>query len=290
MTANDDSALVDTEVHYLASRHVGDEFKISIGHCRAEADDRPPVLFVSDAILAFGTAVEMVRLLNLGGDLPPLLVVGIGYRVATIVETLPLRQRDFTPTVTAGDAQVKDPGMMGGADRFADFLHDELKPWVVERFGVDAEHSVFFGDSYGGLFATHLLLTKPTIFQGYAIGSPSYWWDDCAIFDTEAEYAKRHDDLQGKVFLSVGGYENPEGARHYQRQLPPEKRVEAEAEEERNPTSDMVAATTEMATRLEQRRYPGLELQCQVFPGEYHHTVPPLNLSRALRYLFDAPS
>jgi hypothetical protein len=26
-----------------------------------------------------------------------------------------------------------------------------------------------------------------------------------------------------------------------------------------------------------------------VLPGEYHETAPPLNLSRALRYLFDAP-
>ena len=35
MSANDDSPLADTEVHYLHSEHVGDEFKIFVGHCGA---------------------------------------------------------------------------------------------------------------------------------------------------------------------------------------------------------------------------------------------------------------
>jgi hypothetical protein len=37
--------------------------------------------------MTVGTAVEIVGLLALMGHLPPFLVVGIGYRVATIKET-----------------------------------------------------------------------------------------------------------------------------------------------------------------------------------------------------------
>jgi hypothetical protein len=35
MIDNDDSPLPDTEVHYLSSEHVGDEFKVLVGHCGA---------------------------------------------------------------------------------------------------------------------------------------------------------------------------------------------------------------------------------------------------------------
>jgi hypothetical protein len=38
------------------------------------------------------------------------------------------------------------------------------------------------------------------------------------------------------------------------------------------------------------RRYPSLEIDQVVLPGEFHVTVPLLNLSRSLRYLFDAPT
>ena len=44
-----------------------------------------------------------------------------------------------------------------------------------------------------------------------------------------------------------------------------------------------------MAERLRSRADRSLELRSEVLPDEFHVTVPPLNLSRALRHLFDAP-
>jgi predicted alpha/beta superfamily hydrolase len=54
--------------------------------------------------------------------LPPIVVVGIGYRATAMEELLPLRTRDFTPTV---DSRYpgEDPAMMGGANRF---LHSSV--------------------------------------------------------------------------------------------------------------------------------------------------------------------
>ncbi len=44
MAGDDRSPVAGTEVHYLFSRHVGDEFKIFIGHC-GDASEKPrPVL------------------------------------------------------------------------------------------------------------------------------------------------------------------------------------------------------------------------------------------------------
>jgi uncharacterized protein len=52
---------------------------------------------------------------------------------------------------------------------------------------------------------------------------------------------------------------------------------------------DMVAETERMVAALRGREYPNLEVASVVLPDEFHVTVPHLNLSRSLRYLFDAP-
>ena len=93
VSANDHSPLADTEVHYLRSEHVGDEFKIFVGHCGDDRRGTAPaaVLYVSDANGLFAGAVEMVRFMQLSAHLPPILVVGIGYRMGGIDETVVVR-------------------------------------------------------------------------------------------------------------------------------------------------------------------------------------------------------
>ena len=94
----DASPLGGTEVHYLDSEHVGAEFKIFVGHCGTEGVDAPAVLYLTDANGQFGGTVDAIRLMQLSRHLPPLLVVGIGYRVPTIADTIHQRTRDLTPT------------------------------------------------------------------------------------------------------------------------------------------------------------------------------------------------
>jgi len=292
MIPHADSPLPETEVHHLPSAHVGDMFKVLVGHCGSLRAADARVLFMGDPWANFGTAVEMARLLRYSEDIPPLLIVAVGYDLVTIDDNAAVRSRDFTPTIDrtrGGD----DPAMMGGAGRFLTFLRDELKPWVRERYGVDPDDSAFFGDSLGGLFAMWTLLTEPGLFPRYGIGSPSLWWDDSMMFGQEAAYASAHDDLPATVFVSVGELETPAGDVRWREQLPPERRAKAEADAEAEarvgPPVDMVADAARMVAALRSRAYPSLDIAFEVLPGEYHHTAPSLNLSRALRYLFDAP-
>jgi hypothetical protein len=44
-----------------------------------------------------------------------------------------------------------------------------------------------------------------------------------------------------------------------------------------------------MAATLASRRYPSLEIECQVQAGEFHASTPAVSFSRCLRYLYDAP-
>ena len=285
MSANDGSPLADTEVHFLRSEHVGDEFKIFVGHCGASDAGPPVLLYVSDANGIFAGAVDLVRFMQLSAQLPPMLVVGIGYRMRGIDETVVVRIRDFTPTYDASFVRIfPEQTMMGGAPQYLAFIRDELGPWVHARYGVDTKDSAFFGHSAGGLFATYVLLTEPGTFRRYGIGSPSLWWDDDMMFAYEARYADTHDDLPAKVFFAVGEHEDHDGRQREVSRLPADERAKSGIR-----YIDMVADTEKMAAALRGRHYPSLEIDSVILPDEFHVTVQHLNLSRSLRYLFDAP-
>ena len=63
MPGDDGSPLAGAEVHYLRSEHVGDEFKIFVGHCGGSDDVPPVVLYLTDANGLFASAVDIVRLM-----------------------------------------------------------------------------------------------------------------------------------------------------------------------------------------------------------------------------------
>jgi hypothetical protein len=285
LPADDGSPLAGSEVHYLRSEHVGDEFKIFIGHCGGSDDVAPVALYVADGNGMFASAVDIVRLMQLSAHLPPILVVGIGYRMGSLEDTVSVRARDLTPTPDALIARISPAvTVMGGAPRFLAFIRDELQPWVRSRYRVDAEDSAYFGHSLGGLFGTFVLLTSPDTFRKYGIGSPSLWWDDDMMFDYEVAYADAHDDLPAKVFFTVGAFEDHDGRQREASRLPAEEGAKANLR-----YIDMVADTERMVDSLRGRQYPSLDLANVVQPDEFHITVAPLNLSRSLRHLFDAP-
>jgi predicted alpha/beta superfamily hydrolase len=287
MIASDDSPLPGTEVHHLRSENVRDEFKILVGHCRQTDAGPPLVVLVSDANILFGTAVETARLLHWEGFLPPLLIVGVGYRVTSIEQAVALRSRDL-PAGAVQRVGSGGPVRADGATRFLAFIRDELKPWVCRQYAVDPGDWAFFGDSLGGLFALYVLFSEPSTFRRYGIGSPALWWDNDVIFEHEAEYARAHDDLRARVFFSVGAYENPDGRKRLRAWRWAREGARSDEEGARS-ESDMVADTERMVALLRGRAYPGLEIDWQVLSGEFHSTAYPLNLSRSLRYMFDAP-
>src|SRR5262245_32076213 len=276
----------DTEVHHLRSEHVGDEFKILVAHAGVSESTPPAVAIVTDPFVWFGTAVDIVRTLNSDNQLPPLLLVGVGYREMTLRQWLRDRRRDFTPTVDL--TEHPDPTTMGGASRFLSFLRDELKPWVTDSYEVDPDDFTLLGGSDGGLFVTYALLSDPTTFPRYGIGSPYFAYDDEFIFKHEEAYAQAHDDLPARVFFSAGAYETPEGAERF-REWFRRRYGNADALDDEVVHLDSILDLTDrMVERLRGRGYPSLEIEYEVLESEYHATAPPLNLSRSFRFLFDA--
>ena len=258
-----------TEVHDLLSEAVGDTFRIFLGHC---GPDPQAILVVTDANGLFGLAVDTVRLMQIPGLVPSLLVVGVGYPDATaLIDTVEIRARDLTPTPSS-----RFPGS-GHADAFIEFVSGELRPWIANRFPAAAGGVTYFGHSLGGLFGAYTLLTATSTFDRYICSSPSLWWDDEAIFDIERQRLDS-DRLNSEVFFGIGSLETDAGRRSEAFNLADGHRAKPPAAH-----LDMVDDLGRFIGQLEERTDPTLRINSAEFEDEFHATVPAIVLNRALR-------
>lgn len=274
------STLSGARRYALMSRIVGQTFVIDIARpaMPVPADQPLPVVYILDGDGAFGVAAQAARMMQMdAGGLPPMLIVGVGYRysspAAAAAEHGAWRSRDFSPSLDAESlprtqAALAAQGFAGtvehgGAGRFLDFITHELMPFVAGLHPVDAADQTLVGMSLGGLFALHVLFEAPATFLRYLVLSPALWWDQRAIFAREAALAARQTDLPARVFLGVGGTEDDAGPPY----LP-------------------VSLLAQLHAALRSRRYPALRLIHHVFPDETHMSVYPGGLCRGLRTLF----
>jgi predicted alpha/beta superfamily hydrolase len=270
-------SIPNSEVRTLSSESVGQEYRILIALPMkyAESNDRYPVLYVLDADMMFGWITELVRsaasvraLGILGSDpsfplyLPNLILVGIGYPTSWFEQPKlwwSLRTRDLTPTQNPEDARALGlKGTFGGnARKFLGFMRNELMPVVNSNYRTNPKDSTIVGHSGGGLFALSVLFHQPETFRRYVVSSPSLWWDNKVVFEYEREYASKHTELSGRLFLSVGSLEGP-----------------------------MVSNLKELVKILEQRKYVGLEWESHIFEDEGHFSVGGTAICRGISTVF----
>lgn len=263
---------------------MGDSFKISIADCNPAKTPDPSVLVVLDPQIAFGTAVECVRQLQLGGYLPSMLVVGVARHRSDVMEILSVRRRDFTPT--APDSYGLVPESMGGAGPFHEFIRDELKPWIRNNFGGNSADTAIFGYSLAGLFATHVLLEDPGTFSRYALGSPALWWDEGSILDRVGSSLRVHPTLSARVACTVGGYETPSATEDFMSNLSADEKEKATILVS---SIDMVDDARRLVRTLNDCGIGGLSVSFDLLPNEFHLTGTSLSMSRSLRRLYGVP-
>lgn len=287
--------IAKTEVRSLRSTIVPQEYRLFIAHPSPAGPPgtRYPVVYALDGNGEFGTVTETVRMAQFGGELPPAIVVGIGYPVGGMEETLNLRMRDYTPTSDTGFVRVATAmwgggpdAQSGGAEAFLRFIREELKPYIETTFPVDPANATLVGHSFGGLFATYALLHHPDTFQRYVIGSPSIWWQKGVSFEFEKAYAAANRDLTARVFIAAGALETAAEFRRTAAQFPEPMR-QAMVEWERTVgVPQMVELIGPFEQALRGRRYPGLTLTTHIYPNETHVSVLPGLIARGLRVVF----
>ena len=283
-------SLPNTEVRDLHSEIVDQDFSLSIE--RPFGPPQPPskaypVIYVLDADMGFPIVRLTALSLQSGGELPSALIVGIGY-AGGFMEGMRKRNRDFTPT--PDPVFMKYMGMggpSGGADKFLRFIREELKPFIESNYPADPEDATVVGVSFGGLFAIYALLHEPDTFQRYVVGSPSLWWGDEVTFQYERSYADTHDDLAASLFVSAGGNETTEHDEAFMARVP-EYMVKPmlEYKEAAGKAPQMIEIVEPFIDVLTGRSYPSLDLTLHIFPGETHGSVPPMVISRGLRFVF----
>jgi len=242
--ANDVGNLFNTQVKIIHSTSVEDDFYlyISLPHSYEATDKTYPVLYILDGDMAYGMAASIARYLQFGGNIPELIIVGIGYGTLRKEEGN-MRQRDYSPTVKSGKEDIT-----GGAPNFLNFLTDELFPYINSAYRTDKNDKAVFGYSMAGLFCFYTLFNEPDTFNRYIIGSPYLLWDNAVIFNEEEEASIKFKKLDARVFISVGSEESTE--KYF------------------NPVDELVAL-------LEEREYEGLILETKVIDGGTHLICPP---------------
>lgn len=171
------------------------------------SSDRYPVLYMHDGQnlfydqQAFGGNSWQVNQacdrLIASGQLSPLIVVGIA--------NTPDRIDDYT--WVPGDVNGTPEG--GWGPRYAQFLTEELKPFIDQNFRTrpDRENTGVMGSSLGGLIDIYLGRYDSATFGKIGIMSPSVWWDDRAVLGAATSMPT---DL--KIWLDVGDREGDEPA------------------------------------------------------------------------------
>ncbi len=157
-----------------------------------------PVLYMTDGDRQIGHTAAVVDFLAREGRMPEVIIVGINNTDRT---------RDLTPTkvetMAGGNGQRFPTPTSGGGDRFLDFISTEVIPYVEKNYRTQP-YRVFAGHSFGGLFAMHTFLTRPTLFNGVIAVSPTLTWDNRYVYRHAVEWVKSAPARPVALVVSVG--------------------------------------------------------------------------------------
>lgn len=263
-------SLPNTRVHAVPNTATGRRYEVwvDLPPSYFENDQPYPVVFTTDADYGVPLIRSLRRRIGAKGrNLEDFVLVGLSCGVGE--QSMPSKRRDYTPTnpfarpgTQPSNAYNRDD-VYGEAGAYRDYIERDVFPVIAKHYRVDMRRKVYVGHSLGGLFGSYVLLTKPSMFSHYILGSPSLWFDRRVMFDVEAEYARRHRDLQANVFLSIGAFET-------------------RGPDARHMGADMVGDMARFEQMLRSRRYPGLRIRSEILPDEDHLTVLPRTITHGL--------
>ena len=259
-----------TQMFELESKHVGDTFTIRVAlPVSYEAGERKyPVLFCLDSDASFGLAVSTMTYINVGANfgmgknIPDMIVVGIGYEHG-VLPWLFTRVRDFTPSEDPS-FNYNNPAFQisesGKAEKFLQFLREELMPSLESMYRVDTSLNVVASHSMSALFAMYEMLQPERIFQKYILACPFIEWGGDTMFRMEAAYAESHQELAADAFFTITGHE---------------------------PTPTYIESTRKFIDILKSRAYKNFNADLVFYENDNHFSVWPKAFSDGLAYVFN---
>jgi predicted alpha/beta superfamily hydrolase len=272
----------DVEEHLIASRSVGQSFRIRVLQpiSRANDSERFPVVYLTDGDFFFGGAATLASSLQVLGETPRFILVGIGYDTAELApllrwrdfatHTLRAQLRDVLQTVidapfASYKMELSKVTASTDATEFLSFMAEELIPFIDRRYPTVAGERGLVGYSLGGALGLYSLFTQPHLFEYYILGSPSisYREENFGI-DLTRDFLASRKTLSARLFMSVGELEEFGRGHHH---------------------LGLVSGYYRLASFLTRAAIPGLDLSLRVFAGESHATSWTLSFSHGLRQL-----
>ena len=195
--AASEAPIVIGTTHRLSSHVLGDTREINVwlppGY--EKGSERYNVVYLLDGALDqdFHHITGLAQLGALGWTLEPLIVVGIQTRQRRAELTSPAHDPRYLSAYPEG----------GGAERFRQFLAEEVFPLVEGRYRTGARKAII-GESLAGYFVVDTFLKTPNLFDDYIAVSPSVWWDDRAEVRQAARYLAAHGPSDRRLYLAVG--------------------------------------------------------------------------------------
>lgn len=258
----------------FTSRINGLTYRVMISMPRgAQRDTAYPVIYLLDGNRYF-RAMSDTLTSERGSDVPPAIVVAIGYPTESPKEISDRRRFDFSLSPAS---RYMPAGNYGGGDGFIRVIEEEIKPFVAKRFTVERTRQILYGKSLGGLLALRVLLRHPEMFSTYIVASPAIWWNDRQVLEDEAAFAKRvkAGGLNLRVLITSAGNEQYRG---------PDPALREKDE------GRMIDNAVELAERLKVLDPHGLTVVWTLFPDESHDSASLAALSRGLRFALPMPT
>lgn len=187
----------------LPSPETGTEYLLFVDAADALAAGGPvPAVLFMDGDDQFRFAAEAYHAARQAGEIPPLLLAGIGYG-ASYTKPGNKRLRDYTPTAMSTEPES------GGADAFLKFLTETLWPELERRYPVRDDRRGLAGHSLGSLLVMHALFQRQPFFNRLLASAPSLWWDNRAVLCAAQNLQRTGVALPAKLYLSVGEDDTP---------------------------------------------------------------------------------
>ncbi|WP_394726919.1 alpha/beta hydrolase [Altererythrobacter sp. GH1-8] len=264
--------ILGTEVHDLTDLASGLNYQVFVSLPPSYDKDsakRFPVVFVTDADYGFPMLRLIGRRMNgAGPKIEEFILVGLSYEKGQ--DPMASRRRDYTPT-PRGASDAPAGALHGQSLRYRDYIRTAVIPFIESRYRTRPDKRIYVGHSYGGLLGAEILLTDPTMFSGYVLGSPSFWFDKRHLLKETPRLLDESEPLAAKVYMYAGEFEAQRiGDRRYQQEV------------------DMVVDNATFAAMLNGRDFPELALTSEVFEEEDHLSVAPRGFTRGLLTLLPA--
>ncbi len=195
----------------IFSKNVKDSFYISV-QLPLEYQKQPkkhyPVVVVTDANFYYPMLAAVLHQYEKGGLLPPLILVGIGYKSFKLMDSLRVRDYLYPKAIPTDEMKA-----IGGGEHFYHFITRELLPNIDTAYRTKPNKRTLLGHSFGGYFSLFALLEqvneKRNDFSGFVSGSPTLWYNNNYLFQLPEKLKVRQGTDSLNIFLSVGGLEEP---------------------------------------------------------------------------------